>query len=525
MDPVVLLLVLLHLAVTLPLALILNVWIDEAYSLHTTAGSLGDTFLKAIGFEQQAPAYFLLLDLWRRVSPTPFFARLLSVVCIAATLLVAATISRRVFPGWSPAWLVGFLAFNPVLVWAAVEIRPYPLAILAAALVLAAYFATTAETGVAPRGNQVLLMMAAVLALYTQYYLGILLAALAVGLLVTGRTRALARYATAMAGAFLLCLPIAIWLPGQLGSLRGISTDSLNLREAAGFGINAVSVALLPGYELLDRATSASMHQLALWGARIVFVLAAATLLAVSGGLGRLFRNQRVMSMWATFLTCAAAFPAVAFVTGSGFMAQRRYWSYLALLGGVVLMSIAWATGHRKVLGVVLGLTIAFNVVVLIDVYSPLAKDGDSKRVARFLEDHERPHEPILVFPNDLALPLRMYYSGVNRILPVPREVSLEIYDPRNTAIRSEDELARFLDGIDPGPSGGLWLVRQDVTGYRGVPYRLDLLDAAVAARYAPDLEKGFFEKVTVQHLMHRDGRRHLERRDPVPGRPSTAQG
>ena len=57
--------------------------------------------------------------------------------------------------------------------------------------------------------------------------------------------------------------------------------------------------------------------------------------------------------------------------------------------------------------------------------------------MAAFLAAREQPAEPILVFPNELALPLRLYYTGINAIVSVPREVSLEAYDPRNASITS----------------------------------------------------------------------------------------
>jgi hypothetical protein len=166
-------------------------------------------------------------------------------------------------------------------------------------------------------------------------------------------------------------------------------------------------------------------------------------------------------------------------------------------------MSLAWATGRPKLMAAFLGLSVALNAVVLVDFYRPLAKEGDAKRVAAFLAAREQPAEPILVFPNELALPLRLYYTGINAIVPVPRDVLLEVYQPRNAAIKSEEELVHLLDTIEENATA-LWLVRRETTGYRGVSYGLMFLDAVVATRYSATVEEQFFDRVTVRRLTPR---------------------
>lgn len=89
------LLILLNLGITLTLAYKLNVWLDEAYTLHTISQNAQFAFNKALRFEGQSPLYFVLLNLWRNLDSTFFFARLFSVICIALTIYVVAPLSRR----------------------------------------------------------------------------------------------------------------------------------------------------------------------------------------------------------------------------------------------------------------------------------------------------------------------------------------------------------------------------------------------------------------------------------------------
>ena len=55
------LIVCLNLAITVPLAAILNIWTDEAYALDTVSENLSYAITQAINFELQPPFYFILL--------------------------------------------------------------------------------------------------------------------------------------------------------------------------------------------------------------------------------------------------------------------------------------------------------------------------------------------------------------------------------------------------------------------------------------------------------------------------------
>ncbi|HRH43385.1 MAG TPA: hypothetical protein PKY82_17255, partial [Pyrinomonadaceae bacterium] len=60
----IILLILIHLLITLPLAYILNAWVDECSTLYNTNKGFLDTFQNVFYTEKQAPLYFWLLSLW-----------------------------------------------------------------------------------------------------------------------------------------------------------------------------------------------------------------------------------------------------------------------------------------------------------------------------------------------------------------------------------------------------------------------------------------------------------------------------
>ncbi len=215
-----------NLLVTIPLARILNVWVDEAYTLYTTGSTLKHAIGRAIYFEYQPPFYFATLNLWRSLDHSVFFARLFSVLCVAFTIYAAGKLSVRYLKGLNPAVALAAIAINPAAIWAAEEIRVYALAGLLGALLLWTFYdgyLTESQT----RNSRSLHVILAVVALYTQYFLGFLLAGNVVTLLVMRRSQALRSYVLGMIVVAIFCLPIAYVLRGQITAGTSTFVSSL----------------------------------------------------------------------------------------------------------------------------------------------------------------------------------------------------------------------------------------------------------------------------------------------------------
>jgi hypothetical protein len=62
----------LHLATALPLAYILNIWMDEASTLYSTQNGFFHALNNASTDERQAPLYFIILSVWRMFDDSIF---------------------------------------------------------------------------------------------------------------------------------------------------------------------------------------------------------------------------------------------------------------------------------------------------------------------------------------------------------------------------------------------------------------------------------------------------------------------
>lgn len=211
------LLVGLYLAIAIPLAAILNIWIDEAYSLNTTGKNIQYAIRQAIDFEIQPPLYFVLLNIWRIFSGSIFWARLFSVIAIALTIYLVSLLAKRYIPSVNPIWIVAIFAFNPFVIKVALEIRVYAFAMLLSALLLWLFF--DGYLAQKPQAKaRVLYPILAIAALYTQYYLACLLIANGIVLLILKRWQALKYYVLGMSLVALCFSPMLFSLLHQVST-------------------------------------------------------------------------------------------------------------------------------------------------------------------------------------------------------------------------------------------------------------------------------------------------------------------
>ncbi len=496
----------LHLLVALPLAWVLNFWVDEAFTIHTTSGSLVDAFRRAIDFEQQAPLYFVALRLFRFLDSEFVFTRTFSVLATTALLVVAARISRRLFPRAKEWWIPGILAVHPGVIGAAVETRVYALALLIAACIVLGFVQTTSRLDPRPllrRGG--VLIGAAIAALYTQYYLGFLLAALGIALVLLRRREDVKRYVIAMVVVAIAAVPAFMWAYAQTRTQEGIAPEVFTNRGAIGYLLYVFSESLVPGYGFIEHVPSSY----ALGSKAIAWILrgafAVATFIAVrrAAQVSSYCDRSAFGAIAVAFVVSAVAFAAIGRGVNLYLVDLKRYWSFLPLLGAFLLLPVllGLARGDRERTSHAVVAVILVEFGLLIANHHSLAKQGDCERVASYITAREGKGEPIVVFPNELALPLALYYHGSNRLAPVPRDPDLVHYDPRTPRIESMAQLEEFFARLE---GDEIWIVSNPRTDSFGIRYNTELLYLYLAEHFTVLDSAKFFKEVDVQHLRRR---------------------
>lgn len=481
------LLMLLSLALATPLAYLLNIRFDEAYTLNTTANGVVDAFHKAIGFGQQAPLYFVVISLWRSVDQSVFFARLFSVLCLPLFIWVSFAVSKRYLKNVDPLFIAAIAAVHQQAIWNALDIRLYALMTLFSGLLLLLFY--DGYFSERPSGRaRILYVVVAVLSLYTQYYLGFQLVAGAAVLLVLGRWKALGRYVLDMAAAGALFIPMLIVISGQLVDVSGQIEIPLTLPEMFRETYQRL-VSLLFAVEWVP------LEMLRRWGVRVVIV-------GIFGAFAfKIYRDREPEDIaLGVYVAVLIGFFLVALDLAGWSLTQTRHMSGF-ILPLAMLPFAALSVFRSKWIPLTwFCFVIVLSVVSLVVTYSPLAKPGDFDRVAEYLMKNERPNEPVLVFHADAVLPLRQYYKGPNQLIALPRENGLEKWDPRNNILKDEAQIIERINSVQGFPNR-LWLVHDGWCAQGAISFNCQLLENVIEKYFVVEHTRQFYGPATVRLL------------------------
>ena len=449
-NNLVLLFIGLNLAITIPLAALLNLGIDEGFSLNTTSKDIGYAIFHSIQFEGQPPFYFALLNLWRSLNSSIFFARLLSILAISLTIYTAAVLSQRYFKHLHPGWVAATVALHPYSIWAALEIRMYAIAILLSTLLLLFFFeGYLAET---PKLRaKWLYLLCSVLGLYTNYLLACLLIGNALTLVIFKRWRALYSYILTMVGVGVLFLPMAFILFFHFTRFSGVLANySVSFIESLRAVVGRVIDYVLP------------IKDLGKIPATFIDYLQLSWVLVLGLFVAKFHRFLTVYQavLFSTALTSGIVLVSVLDLMNAITFSERYVYPLftIAIFSLHSAFSVVPALRNKKNLIICLMVLLFVCLSSLVSIYKPLAKSGDWKRVAAYIQATEKPNQPILVFPELDSLPLSYHYSGINTLVPLPRAMGQEKFDLSTIVLKNEQEIIQALSKASANPQT-FWLV------------------------------------------------------------------
>ena len=419
-------LILLHLLIVLPLAYFLNVWADEASTLYSTQHGFWPAFQSAAADEKQAPLYFWIMSLWRSVNGSIFFVRLFSIICSGVAIKLFADLSRRFFLPRAALLATAFFAFHPFLIWASLEIRVYSLVILLSLLLITLFFNAFFEESPAKsqrpqRKAIVLFLVAAIFALYTNYYLGFLLVGLFSSLLVAKKWREVWVYLGLMIVAAIVFLPLLVGLQSQFLANTSGFREEISVVEGIRHLWHHFLTFTLPT-EVLLNINGSSADVIRLWIARTAILVIG--FFAIKR---RKLISQHSVSLGAITTVIFSGLLFAYFAVGAEYVALRHAsiaFAPLILFLSALLSDIFGSESRKEqVIGKFAGfaggiIVLASFSYALVTLYPNMAKRGDWARVAAFIEQNESQGQPIIVFTTFEALALPYHYHGVNKILP-----------------------------------------------------------------------------------------------------------
>jgi 4-amino-4-deoxy-L-arabinose transferase-like glycosyltransferase len=459
-----LLLIFLHLAVCLPLAFYLNIWVDEASTLYTTQ----DGFFRAFGnlFEQekQAPLYFLAMSLWRKLSDSIFFARLFSIICSVLAIKVVFDAAREMWRDKTAYFVAAFFALHPFLFWASLEIRLYSLVILLSALLLKFFYRGYLNNkDAATKRPQIYFVLTALAALYTNYYLGFLLVGCFVALLVSRRRTLAKSYFMQMLFVSLAILPL-LWIVQQQFSVRVFHFQAeRTLTEGLSVFWNHFLTFVLPT-EIFPSDEASVFSIVRIWIVRIAIL--AFLIISVKNRGKNL--DEKVFAFGAILCVTVAFLLFVYFQLGHGYVEIRHaavfFVPFVLFVFSIISpqrrgdaeeKKINYSTIPPVILGAI------FFSYSLFTLYPNLAKRGDWARVAEFIEKNEKPNQPVILFQVYDAIALPFHYKGANRILPDEKFFAFDLEDKTGSASSFRGQIDFVISEIPPDAEE-IWLLTNE---------------------------------------------------------------
>ncbi|MEP6903182.1 MAG: glycosyltransferase family 39 protein [Actinomycetota bacterium] len=505
-------LICLHLLIVLPLAYVLNIWADEASTLYTTEHGLFQTFQNVFADEKQAPLYFWLLSLWREINHSIFFARIFSIVCSVLAIKFFYDLARKLFDEKAAIFITTFFALHPFLIWASLEIRVYSLVVLLSVLLLKLFLdgylseENISREGVkAPRKMPIFYVLTAIIALYTNYYLGFLLIGCFAALVVMRKQKKARQFFLQMLFVGLAILPLMWEIKQQFAiNTAGFQPDK-SIVEGLRIFWNHFLTFIFPT-ELFPPDEQTWVSFLRVWVVRFG-IIAVIFLLAKSFYKIRqivrpdqqndrairfsLINYDRKMLLFGVIAGTVGAFLIAAyFLLGAKFVEIRHatvLFVPLVLFVFTVLINIlprrSW---------IFLALIFAFLYPYSIyNLYPNATKRGDWSRVAVFIEQNEKPNQPIIVFTAFDALALPYYYKGANKILPDEKLFDWEIEADKETKLSWKKQTEFIISGIPPA-APEVWLLTNEKCDVRSA---CEPLENFVEAHYTVIEERDFFKE------------------------------
>jgi uncharacterized membrane protein len=444
--------IVLHLFVTILLAAFLNIWFDEAYSLHTTSQGILFSIKQALYLEFQPPLYAILLSVWRGLNDTIFFARLFSILCTSSTIYITFFLSKRFVQKIHPVWMSSVVAFNPYLIWAAVEVRPYAFAILFSALLLLFFFEGYVNQPYSLRARWVYFFLS-VLGLYTHFFLAFILIANGLALVGIRRWKAFRIHLITVTISGLLFLPLFLFLVSRLPDRIEAYSDPVPLIRSFRFIVLSFTSFII---YIWKEPTFVS---------RILRLTSAIVILSViffAFKKNYRFIHENHLIVW--IQAAVIGFFLASFLTYTSTSTLSRY-AYPLFIPSILsfgsILSIRQDSSSVKWLKRWAVISLCVSTLSLAFIYTPLAKIGDWKNVALYLMDVEAPNQPIMVYNMELKMLLSYYYSGQNIIIPIPREQTFNRFNPSDFHLKDEQELVASFSKI-PQDSKVVWLVTFD---------------------------------------------------------------
>lgn len=388
--------------IIISLAYLYNIWEDEAFSLRTSSFDLKSVIKLSYDFEGQPPVYFIVLSIWRLINPSVFFARILSLIFIGlgsfyfyklATLIAGKKISK---------WIVILFLLNPFTIWAALEIRLYAFAILLSIIIIYTFLKYQKER---QKKHLIIFLTVSIIAIYTQYFFTIQIAALALSVLILRGWKEFYKISIWIALIAILFLPNFYYLSNQMEMIKSEKLNYTFFSQVKSIFHSPQDFVLALNLIRLDRWLSILIRII------LLFLLYFSYLK---------IKRKDFNSILSKFLLLTTIFLFIFYSLIFGIFGFLFQLKYLALLFPLILIFLllfeSYKEGTKNFIYFIIAI---FYLIIDIQNFSTPIKLYDYKSISNYIEKTEKKDESIVFYRKDIVLPFEVYYKGGNLLEPL----------------------------------------------------------------------------------------------------------
>ena len=429
---------------------LLNISTDEGFAFHTTGFGPSYAWMQSIDFEAQPPFYFVLESIWRMLNEySILWARLPSVffACGAVALITLAV--KRVAPNIHPLIVSLLTALNPIVIWAAVEMRVYALVLFIAA----GLTWTLVEGFLLPNlvQHKVWLYrlgytLFAIAGLYTQYYLGFILAAHFLTVLFFTNWKMLRIFILSMVVTIISFVPFVGVVINHVKNAGNMdSVIKLSLPQLIHQFADIIFLFILPHNEFWTGKLQA--------GVICLFVILSLTIFFIN----KPKFNEVQIKIGIQWFLCLIVFIGFFAVLSTPFPLMRHIIALVPstlVVAFIVMSSITkWKNQFYSVIIVLFAVLASTEYLYE---YNPMTKPGDWQRAAKIVSMDKT--IPVVVFPIEERPAIDVYLPDDVNPISIPKPMTYGLDYIEQARIPDELTVTKILDPVT-NISSFLWVV------------------------------------------------------------------
>jgi hypothetical protein len=483
---------LVNLSIAVPLAFYLNLRSDEGYTMESSSQDISYAVDQAIHFELQAPFYFGVISVWRNMDDSVFFTRLFSIICILLAAMVIQRVVHRYLPDINPIWIQGVFLLNPVTIYAEVDARGYALVTLLSSLLLLQFYDGYIDEKRDARAR-IFYAILALIALYTHYYTGFLLAACGLSLLLN---RNWISFRNICLDMILPAVGLAFLIP-HMGGQYGQKV--LQAQRPGPLGMFFFFAETMDRFLIGSEKFEIENMKLRYGVRGLISLLLAVPIILQWRKIPQLFKQHERHILFIT-VGLFGSFTLIYMIWGAEFTKFKFMIPMLIPL----IMSLYVLLSADKRMEIWGGYTLLLFLcagIALVNYYDPLIKSEDYIGIGTYIEERENEGQPVVVFENVHHMLMEHHYHGVNELYALPFPINFaEPWGHERWVLESEEQVHEVFTQ-QMGSPDQVWLVTHEQKVVKFVDLHHEYLEDYIAKNYVVESEDLFERNMRVRFL------------------------